>query len=183
MRAFYNWTVRVLEFANRPDLKISRPKYESPQVQAFSKDEVTRLIDACQYTQVVKQSGRSYKIKRPNSERDKAIIMILLDTGIRLGELTRLRLCDVDLEAGEVHIQPFRSGRKSKGRTVYIGSRTKQILWRYATKSELPVQTFSSEKLFFLKGSSIRILLNRIGENAKVTNAHRHASPVDNWRL
>lgn len=228
IRGFYNWAVEALEI-ERPDLKLPRPKYESPQMVPFTKEEVEKLIEASQHTQVVKESGKTYKIKRPNADRDKAIILILLDTGIRLGELKRLCLGDVNLEIGEIYIRPYRSGRKSKARTVFLGARSRQAIWKYIAKQQSTHD--QSLPLFELQGSSIRLLINRIGENAGVhahphkfrhtfaisylrnhgdiftlqrllghstldmtkkyldiaktdiAEAHKYASPVDNWRL
>lgn len=171
IRGFYNWASEILSIT-RPDLKLQRPKYQSPQIVPFSQDEVKRLLDACQFTQVEKKSGRKYRIKRPNADRDKAIILLLLDTGMRLGELSRLRVGDVNLENGEVYIRPHRDGKKSKARTVFLGARTKQAIWKYTAKQQS--QNDQSAKLFTLLGSSIRLTITRIGNNAKVPNAHPH---------
>jgi integrase/recombinase XerD len=173
IRGFYNWAVdNQLLSTNRPDLKLPRPKYSSPQVVPFTEDEVKRLLHACEFTTVVKQSGRTYKIKRQHADRDKAILMILLDTGMRLGEFYRLKVGDVNLENGEVYIRPVRDGRKSKGRTVFLGSRTKQIVWKYIAQRQ--ARSDLSLPLFDLKASSIRLQINRIGHNAKVTHAYPH---------
>lgn len=171
IRGFYNWATPLLSI-NRPDLNLPRPKYQSPQIIPFTLDEIKRLIDASQHTQVEKRDGRKYKIKRPNADRDKAIILILLDTGVRLGELKRLRLGDVNLENGEVYIRPFRDGRKSSARTVFLGARTRQAVWKYiAREQSKPDQ---SQPLFDLQASYIRHIIRRIGENAKVMHAHPH---------
>ena len=170
IRSFYNWSTTILSI-HRPDLKLPRPKYQSPQTHCFTEDECKKLLDACQFTPVKKQSGKTYKIKRPNADRDKAIIMILLDTGIRLGELCRLRLGDVNLENGEVYVRPFQSSKKSKPRTVFLGQRARQSVWKYIAKAQShPDQ---SRALFDLQSNSIRILINRIGANAGI-HAHPH---------
>jgi integrase/recombinase XerD len=171
IRGFYNCMATILSI-NRPDLDLPRPKYQSPQIVPFSQDEVKRLIDASQYTQVVKQSGRTYKIKRPNADRDKAIILILLDTGIRLGELRRLKIGDVNLENGEVYVRPYRDGRKSSARTVFLGARTRQAIWKYTAKQQ--AASDQSQSLFELQAASIRLAIRRIGANAKVHHAHPH---------
>jgi integrase/recombinase XerD len=171
IRGFYNWAETILSI-NRPDLELQRPKYESPQIVPFSEDEVKRLIAGAEYTQVIKQSGNTYRIKRPNAERDKAIILILLDTGIRLGELHRLKVGDVNLDNGEIYVRPYRDGRKSKARTVYLGQRAKQAIWKYIAKEQSTPR--QDRELFELKASSIRLIINRIGANARVGHAHPH---------
>jgi integrase/recombinase XerD len=171
IRGFYNWASKILSI-KRPDLELSRPKYQSPQIVPFAQEEVKRIINAAEFTQVVKQSGKSYRIKRPNADRDKALILILLDTGLRLGELCRLRLGDVNLENGEVYVRPFRDGRKSTARTVFIGARTRQVVWKYiAREQSKPDQ---SRALFELLPSSVRQTIGRIGVNAKVPRCHPH---------
>ena len=171
IRSFYNWATKILSI-QRTDLLLKRPKYESPQVQPFTKEEIVRMLESCYYTTVVKQSGKTYRIKRQNGDRDRALLMILLDTGMRLGELTRLKLGDINLENGEVYIRPWRSSRKSKGRTVFLGARTKQIIWKYIAKQQ--AKPSQSDPLITLTGASIRLQIHRIGKNAKVANAHPH---------
>jgi integrase/recombinase XerD len=170
IRGFYNWASKRLEI-DRPDLQMPRPKYEPPEIIPFTQDEVKRIIEAAQRTPVVKQSGRTYKIRRPNADRDRAIIMILLDTGVRLGEFTRILFEDLNLDNGEIHVRPFRKSIKSMPRTVFIGRRTKEIVWKYLAK--LPDQPRLSDPLFDLKAASIRLLINRIGHNVNI-HAHPH---------
>jgi integrase/recombinase XerD len=170
IRAFYNWAAKKLEI-DRPDLDLPRTKYATPEIVPFSQDEVIKLLNACQYTQVEKQSGKKYRIKRPNADRDRAVILMFLDTGVRLGEFNRVVFGDVDLESGGIFIRPFRSGIKSMPRTVFLGRRAKEALWKYIAK--LSFQPRPNDRLFDLKASSIRLLINRIGYNAKV-HAHPH---------
>lgn len=171
VRSFYNWATDILSI-ERPDLHLPRPKVPEVQIVPFTQEEVKRLLDSCQFTQVTKQTGKTYKIKRPNADRDKAILMILLDTGVRLGELCRLRLGDINLENGEVYIRPYNDGRKSKSRTVFLGARTRQAVWKYIAKVQ--AQQDQSLKLFELKPSTIRLQIRRIGINAGVPGAHPH---------
>lgn len=174
IRGFYNWaTENNILSIDRPDLKLERQKFDSPQIIPFTKEEVERLITACEYTQVIKQSGKTYRIKRPNWERDKAMLMILLDTGLRLGEFLRVCVGDINLENGEIYIRPHRDGRKSKSRTVYIGARTRQVIWKYIAKQQ--AESDQSLPLFNnIKATGVRQIITRIAHNAKVANAHPH---------
>lgn len=180
IRGFYRWASDILSIV-RTDLHLKRPSYEPPEIFPFLQDEVKRMLDACQYTKVIKESGQTYKIKRQNADRDKSIIMMLLDTGVRPGEFTRLCAGDVNLENGEVYVRPWRSSRKSKGRTVLLGTRTRQTVWKYIAKQQADLK--SSDPLFNLKVSSLRLQIHRIGENAKVENAYpyrfRHTMAVN----
>lgn len=68
-------------------------------------------------------------------ERDKAIILVLLDTGLRAFELLALNGEDVDLETGSVSVQ---KGAGKKVRTVYVGARTRRQLHRYFLSRGIP---------------------------------------------
>ncbi len=173
IRGFYNWVVSAnILSIQRPDLRMTRPKYESPQIVPFTQDEIKRLLDACQFSKVEKSNGQKYRIKRQNADRDKALILILLDTGLRLGELLRLRLGDVNLENGEVYIRPYNKSIKSKSRTVFLGTRTRQAVWKYIAKQQAAEDV--SCPLFNLNGHAVRQVIVRIAKNANVINAHPH---------
>ena len=43
-------------------------------------------------------------MKRPTAERDTALIVLMLDTGISSGEASRLNIKDIDFHAGEIII-------------------------------------------------------------------------------
>ena len=94
LRSFFGWCERILEI-ERPDKYLPRPKGKLPEVRPFTQDEVKALVDGCAKGRVA---------RRPTGARDKAIIMLMLDTGIRVGELLRLRVGDVNIESGEIHI-------------------------------------------------------------------------------
>jgi integrase/recombinase XerD len=228
IRVFFKWSETNLQ-AHRPDINLPRPKFILPEIHPFAPEEVKALLAACKYSLEIKPANRiPYKIKLPHADRDTAILLILLDTGVRIGEFCRLRLEDVSLESGEVYVKPFRDSRKSRPRTVFIGAATRKAIWKYTTNKDLR----PDDRLFNLTESSIRHTLRHIGEKANVSsvhphrfrhtfaitylrnggdvftlqrimghatldmvrryldlaksddgNAHRRASPVDNWRL
>lgn len=59
--------------------------------------------------------------------RNKAIILVLFDSGLRLSELTSVKLKDLDMERGWVKV----IGKGGKDRVVRIGKVTQKALWRY----------------------------------------------------
>ena len=136
------------------------------------------------YREYDKMSNMNYKVDFPTwlqnrmdekgwSQSDMALILILLHTGIRLGELLRLRLGDINLENGEVYIRPYRSSKKSKSRTVFLGARTRQAVWKYIAKQQAATND-QSLPLIEIKGTSVRQIFTRIAKNANVPNVHPH---------
>ncbi len=61
-------------------------------------------------------------------DRDRSILLALLDTGARSGEFVALDLGDVNLTTGAVLI---RAGKGGKFRTVFLGVRARRELLRY----------------------------------------------------
>lgn len=59
--------------------------------------------------------------------RDRAIILILLDTGLKAGELIALKVGDVDLESGMIMVR----GKGGHADPVYLGRRSLAALARY----------------------------------------------------
>jgi site-specific recombinase XerD len=56
-----------------------------------------------------------------------AMMFFLLDSGMRMGEMLKLKLADLNLEQGRAKVM----GKGAKERYVYFGRATKRALWRY----------------------------------------------------
>ena len=61
------------------------------------------------------------------ASRNQAIILMLLDTGVRLSELVKITVNDIDTERGYIKVL----GKGAKERVVRIGKTTQKALWRY----------------------------------------------------
>lgn len=177
VRSFYNWASVELGI-ERPDNNLPRPRYTSPQIQPFTAEEIQALLKACERTTPADTERRSkFTMRRPTAKRDKALILLLLDTGLRVSEAARLTIQDVNMTTGEINIKPWGSGRKTKGRTVFIGKTTRSALWRYLTTRD----SHPSAPLFLtelgdgpLNRDSIRLLITRLSKHAGVNHAHPH---------
>lgn len=93
-----------------PMQTVTLPKRPRDIKPSFSKSEIAALL------------------REATDERDRAIVYMLLDTGLRAAELVALRGGDVDVRAGAIVV---RSGKGAKRRTVYAGSKTLRALLRY----------------------------------------------------
>src|SRR2546425_669308 len=67
------------------------PRVEQKFIPTFTPEDVAKLLEAC-------EAGDRYtlRIQKALTARNRAIVSLLIDTGIRRKELIGLRLCDVD---------------------------------------------------------------------------------------
>jgi len=89
---------------------IPAPKAAAPLIEPLSQEQVSALLQACDLARDAQTRARkSFAIKRDTAVRDRAIILLLVDTGMWAGELARLTFADVDLAAVHGAIRPQRS--------------------------------------------------------------------------
>ena len=115
------------------------------------------------------------EIMRDNckSLRDLAIIDILASTGMRVGELVKLNIEDIDFEGRECVV----FGKGDKERKVYFDARTKIHLTRY-----IESRKDNNEALFVsllkpysrLKISGVEIRLRELGRKLNIPKVHPH---------
>ena len=117
LRAYLRWYIAEFEppdWSNPLD-KVTAPKRGNELQRQLSIDEFKALVATCE-------------VKTFAGDRDKAILLFLLDTGVRHQELTDLQVGDVDINTGQVII---RRGKGRKGRSVFIGEKTRKALMVY----------------------------------------------------
>ncbi len=81
------------------------------------------MLDDYQVLAILKASSRKGK----NGVRNYAIILLFLDCGLRLSELTNLRLAGLSLHHRSLRVQ----GKGAKERMVYLGERTSKVLRKW----------------------------------------------------
>ena len=124
----WKWAGAELGIANI-FTSVAKTTYRKPEVIAYSKDEVQSMLQAAEYDKQWRtRNGRLVRSKRATALRDKAIILTLVDTGLRASELCALTIADYDKERGRLHVL---HGKGDKARFVVAGKRTQKALWRY----------------------------------------------------
>ena len=179
IRAFFAWAVDELRLKERPDKRLRLPKNNPKVILPLNQDEIKSLLIAAERTKKAAPSNRRpFTMRRATADRDIVILLTLLDTGVRVGELARLTVGDVNMETGQVIIEPFgESCRKTKGRAVFVGKSTLRVIWRYlanrgnSDSRELLLLTRNGQPM---NRNSIRLLLVDMGKRAGVTNVHPH---------
>lgn len=122
----------------------------------------------------LKQEELKALLEAPRRMRDRLIIKLLYETGMRVGELAALTIGDVDLEAGEITIQEAK--RHKEGRKVpLINSWTKTMLRDYiGTRKIRKDPLFVSNKRGQLSRRQIERLIWNYGEVTGLDKDKRH---------
>ncbi len=173
VKGFLSWCSGDVETGVKKSVvdRIEMPRLVQSDVELFSAEDINRLLRTCD------------KLYYPH--RNKALIHVLLDTGIRASELcfdserpaelTGLRMDNLFLSRGEdAYIRVMGKGMKS--RTVGFGHETSLAVRRYLNRERVG----SSEFVFLAQGGaplSVRMLqhfLDDLGERAGVPDCHAH---------
>jgi integrase/recombinase XerC/integrase/recombinase XerD len=108
--------------------------------------------------------------------RNIAILILLLDSGLRVSELCGLKYEDAHVEEG--YLKVFVKGAKE--RIVPIGALSQKMVWRYVFHFRPEPQTLNDDYLFLtldgkpLLVNAVKLLLNRWGKKAGVSRLHAH---------
>lgn len=174
VRSFFKWAENDLKVP-RPDLNFKTPKYNNKEIIPYSENDVQKLIKACQYSQPVNKDGKkTYRFRLHNQDRNTAIVLTLLDTGIRPGEICRLKISDVNLTNGEIQIRPYHIG-KTRPRVVIIGTTARKAIWKYLSTRESPKHNdpmFLTDDGHEMTRYTLGSLIADLGQRAGVSDAN-----------
>lgn len=137
--------------------------------------EVRLLVGACTATATWEtRNGHQATTTRTTGLRDRAILLTLLDTGVRASELCALRLADYDRKRGQLTI---RHGKGDKARLVYAGDAARQAIWRYLTTRKTAQSSdplFATRENTALDRANLRWMIARAGARCGVAHAGVH---------
>jgi len=172
LRTFFGWLVAEGELTASPMARIPPPVDRPDQIEPFTGEQIDALLQAARRPGKPAGKGKGKPPeRRGNPRRDEAILLLLLDTGIRASELCALTCADVDLHAGQVHV---REGKGGKGRPVPFSRDTKRALYQYLNERGVEDDTplFLSERGQVagdgITASGLFQLVQRLGQVAGV---------------
>jgi integrase/recombinase XerD len=118
IRAFLKWYEDETEPDNwrNPIKRVKAPRVDIPPLEPVSMEMVTKLLESC------RPRGRFL------TDRDRAIILALLDTGCRAGEMLNLEIDDLNIASGAILI---RKSKSRKPRTVFLGAYARKAMRAY----------------------------------------------------
>lgn len=141
-----------------PFTKIKMPRLVQRVLTDLDAGEVEAVLRACKF------------------RRDKAIVSLIVDTGIRANELCALTVADVNLEDGSILV---RAGKGQKQRWLFAGKRTRTSLRLYVQERGQirPGSPFFASQRGGgrLKTNSIVLLFRRLQRASGVRHATAHA--------
>ena len=128
LSVFWKWVSKEFEISNPFD--IPHIKAYTKPINPLSQEEIESILRVCDNHSKFQKNGNSYSSRRPTAIRDRAIILTLLDSGIRVSELIGIKIKDIDFELGRILV----TGKGNKQRYIYLGKISRQAIWRYVTE-------------------------------------------------
>jgi site-specific recombinase XerD len=114
LQQFWKWALEEEEIERSPMERMKPPRVPESPVPVVALEDFRKLLKTAE--------GRDY-----TDRRDTAILLLMFDTGIRRGELTGLRVEDVDLRDRLAYV----TGKGGHTRAVRFGTKTAVALDRY----------------------------------------------------
>ena len=104
LSAFFRWASIELDVPN-PMKAVPAPHFEEAPVEPFTQQDIEALLKACEFcTEAKTTERRRFTMRRATAKRDRAIILTLLDTGLRASELCALKIGDVTAKLMLAHV-------------------------------------------------------------------------------
>lgn len=152
LRAFLNWCVAESYIAASPMPKM-------PRKPTFIKTAMT--------------PAQLRRLLRGADMRESAIVLLLLDTGVRASELCSIDVEHIDIANGRIKVR----GKWNKERWVYIGARTVKAMLRYWAANGIEqgaaIRNERNERRMTRYG--LFRTLQRMGERTRVDGVSPHA--------
>ena len=155
LSSFFSWLEDEDYIVKSPIRRIHKIKTSKIIRETYSDEVIEKLRDGCEEI------------------RDLALIDFLSSTGVRVGELVRLNIENIDFENRSCIV----FGKGSKEREVYFDARTKLHLEKYLSlrnddNPALFVSLLSPHNRLEISGVEIR--LKKIGNDLDINRVHPH---------
>ena len=166
IKAFWSWLMDEGYITHNPMTSLKLPKTPRKVISTFSQEQVQKILGA-----IDKRSSHGF--------RNYTMILLFLDTGMRLSELIGLQMDDIDF------LQSFMlvKGKGNKERVVPFGSQARRTLRRYIMHfrpepdSPRTNEVFLTEDGLPLTPRAVQSMLLRLSKKAKMSgtrcNPHR----------
>lgn len=161
-RAFSNLSVYF-------DYLVEIGELQQNPIQPLKKRYLSAYKDEVQQRQLISVEAAGKMVRATIDTRDRAVLTILLKTGIRRGELLALDVADADLPARQIQLKP---AAKRTNRTVFLDEEAARSIKRWLAARETRYRKPKEQALFVsnkgtrLERSAIDAMVRRAGERA-----------------
>ena len=140
LRRFYRYQIRQNKIQSDPCAHVMAPKQGRPLPKVLSEQQVEDLLNAP-------------NVESPLGLRDRAMLEALYASGLRVSELVKLTLLEINLDVGVVRIV----GKGNKERLVPLGEQAVEWITRYQSiaRPDLLKQKISDALFVTARGSSM----------------------------
>ena len=163
LRGFYKYLANEGIVKSNVFSLVNGPKKEKKLPRYFEYNELEELFNVPD-------------VNTSLGQRDLLLLELLYATGVRVGELTSIKIKDIDLSSKSILIL----GKGNKERIVTYGDYCEEILKRYLNDGYVLLNTKNSEYLFLNKNGGcltergVRYILDQI---IKQTSLNKNISP------
>ena len=155
LSSFFTWLENEDYIVKSPVRRIHKVKTTRRVKETLTDENLEKLRDTC------------------SNVRDLAILELLISTGMRVGEITRLNISDMNFQERSCIVL----GKGNSEREVYFSAKSKMYIEKY-----LETRIDNNEALFVslikpynrLGISGIEILIRNLGKEANINKVHPH---------
>ncbi len=169
IKSFLNWCLRDEQYgcytSQTVIQRIENPKVIEVIIETFSVEQIQALFKACD-----KEESDHLQM------RDKAILAVLLDCGLRATELCTLTIGNISLDTKDAYVRVL--GKGNKWGEVGLGEQSRRYVQKYVRVFRIPTigtQILLQDALVFvnrygeqLTKSGLWRIIDRLGEWAKI---------------
>jgi Site-specific recombinase XerD len=167
---FWRWCIKEELTTNDPFAKVEKPKVPPKVKPALTPDEVEQILQACE--------GKEW-----TRLRDRALILLLLDTGLRIHEAHKLTVADAQRETVLIR------GKGGKQRVVFLSHEVRLAIRRYL--NACPFAPTGDAPLWWGRNGALTLhglleVIQKIGKRAglpKHLGAHAFRRTFATWSL
>jgi site-specific recombinase XerD len=163
LRGFFNWIYREGYTRENILANLRPPKAPRTLAEVLRDEEVGRIL-ACVDPETSWGS------------RDSAMLIVMLDTGLRLSEVANLAMANAHLDEGYLKVM----GKGAKERMVPIGGVAQKALLRYVYKFRPEPLNASEDTLFLtpegraMSANGVQMVIRRLALKSGVKRLHPH---------
>lgn len=141
LRAFLSWCFQEEYITENLTDKFKLPKAKRRVIDVLTDEEITRLFKYFDTSDFI-------------GLRNMCIVLLMLDSGLRLSEVVSLKVSSVHIAEGYIIV----TGKGNKERYVPIGLQCKRYLMRYSVYRD----SATGEAPLFVKGTMTAIKINTV---------------------